>query len=439
MTAHSSSRTRRSGAIVPVSSVRNIFLACVFLSVWSVWLSIRGYAGAGGDYGVLMDNFSINTAHYPVLRNSTLLRSIVDLMLPQPKGPSDKSLSEMWDKLAENTNQTSMKIPLFFQPRDRDHLLLSLVTHLSVNKLDRLETLARWWNGPISAALYCSDRAQADKLDSYLSNKSVTTGLQDLSVHVFLEQNKFAYPHNILRNMALTNAQTKFVLLVDADLVPSPPNTYFKIMQALRQPQAEFQNQTLLDRMEYHNELLVLPVFEIYPSLNSTEISHFAGETELGLASEKDIPQNKTALLQLYQRNIARQWHFPGGHASSNYPKWLSHTTTPHAASYPISPQPNYEPYFIGYREALPSYWEEFRGYGLNKQSFVAECIIKGFSFRGLYSFWVSHLGHPTNRNMKQMGVNKKIWDTRFMKYLHSTYPSKTKTSLNQWFRKPPG
>ena len=380
---------------------------------------------------------------------------------------SDKSLLKIWEEFvakekADSSSLLQRRVPFLMDPErkiisDRDGDL-TLVTHLSVNKLDRLQTLVRWWNGPISVAVYCSQRSEAVQFDDFVRRNSIL--LRDVSVHALLElqQNMtLPYPHNILRNIALQNASGDFVFLIDADLIPSPPDAYAKLRKALQRPQLQMNNQTMFERMRHHKELLVVPVFEIYPQrgnsqskgISAKSSAEFDGQHELGLASEEDFPRHKTRLRQMYSKNIARQWHFKKGHESSDYNHWLAFRrpkqsggdeSLPAAVpvSYPINPQPNYEPYFIGHRPSLPRYWEEFRGYGLNKQSFVAECIISGSSFRVLYDFWVSHLGHATNRDMDRLRLNQKIWNTTFVEHLRSTYNTED-PGLQMWLQKPPG
>ena len=52
--------------------------------------------------------------------------------------------------------------------------------------------------------------------------------------------------------------------------------------------------------------------------------------------------------------------------------------------SYPIEASLYFEPYFIAHRSSLPLYYEPFRGYGFNKQSFVVETVLTGFTFHTL-------------------------------------------------------
>lgn len=66
----------------------------------------------------------------------------------------------------------------------------------------------------------------------------------------------------------------------------------------------------------------------------------------------------------------------------------------------------------------------DFRGYGLNKISFLTECVKAGYNFAVLNKLYVVHLDHPTYSLDKQ-GVMKnasRLVYTKFMEYNEEKY-----------------
>lgn len=332
---------------------------------------------------------------------------------------------------------------------------LMIATHVSANKWDRVFTMLDWWQGPISVSVYCSPTL-LEQMDAFWKNleKQIldvryrVAWEHYLTVHFYFEKghDMAFYPHNILRNMALHNARSEFVLALDADFLPAPIQTHRLLIDYV------LSNETMVHRMRNQKHAFVLPVFEIYPEVKAKKQENKSSSREgketglkfstlddqvVGLASADDLPTNVSDLVFMYQHNIARQWHYEPGHEPTNYKNWISfheeHTLKASGSSsmfesYPVDPTPPYEPYFIAHRPSLPAYWEQFRGYGLDKRSFVNECVFKGFTFHPLRHFWLGHLGHPSNRNVGSIFRNQKIWDLTFVPHLHALYDENTKS-----------
>ena len=83
-----------------------------------------------------------------------------------------------------------------------------------------------------------------------------------------------------------------------------------------------------------------------------------------------------------------------------------------------------FEPYFIAHRSSLPLYDEPFRGYGFNKQSFVVETVLTGFTFHTLRDFFLVYLSHASNANKDQQRHNLIIWEEDFAPYLRTKFPN---------------
>lgn len=364
---------------------------------------------------------------------------------PPPKASSkivvsqSQTLHTIWNQLVADTprGQSGQKRLIHFKPRrnpqPRD---VVLVTHGSLYKLSVFRTELQAWQGPASLALYIDEvdpkLDRFDLLEQYL--EAFSKEFQDTSIHLFLEYHNLpkrpsgVYPHNILRNMAMDFAESDYVLTLDVDFIPGPHNTYASLKQSLLDtPLTTNSNRTAADWMRQEKALLVLPAFEVKKKQGKSQ------------ATPDLISRNKTELLASTRRNET-EWfrinYYSRGHKPSNYPKWFAgaKTTTTAAAAardnpvfYPISYKWGYEPYVLAYRHGLPRYWEDFRGYGLNKISWIMECQRSGYRFGVLWDYWVTHLEHES-ANKASHNTNKKKAST-FYQYLDERYPQNNMTT----------
>nr|XP_042705149.1 LARGE xylosyl- and glucuronyltransferase 2 isoform X11 [Chrysemys picta bellii] len=95
---------------------------------------------------------------------------------------------------------------------------VTLVAQLSMDRLQMLEAICKHWAGPISLALYMSD-AEAQQFLRYAQGSEVLSSRRNVAYHIVYKEGQF-YPVNLLRNVALTNAQTPYVFLTDIDFLP---------------------------------------------------------------------------------------------------------------------------------------------------------------------------------------------------------------------------
>ena len=144
---------------------------------------------------------------------------------------------------------------------------LTIVTQLSLERLEMLHQLALAWRGPVAASVYipCPEggssaacRDQHPWQLAYLKKKveqalaAAAVG-SSWAVLVLLETRPGApYPINRLRNAALAAASTAWAIVLDADFVPSP-TLGRSVAQALGHP--------LLARQD--RLALVVPAFDL--------------------------------------------------------------------------------------------------------------------------------------------------------------------------------
>jgi hypothetical protein len=291
--------------------------------------------------------------------------------------------------------------------------LISVVSQISLDKWNRFLALTERWEGPISCALllHKDDEERFHQLQ-----------IPDhVAIHVLLtvvtvEPQQF--PINRLRNLALDNAFTPFVLYLDVDFIPVP--------NAFQHYQTLLRDHGWATRLEQRHELLVIPAFELFK----------ADETNL-LA---DIPSTKADLLVSLQRNESAPFHlrqFAPGHGPTDFTRWYNASDI-----YEITWQPQYEPYFITSRRDLPPFWDGLVGYGFDKDSWVTELHAMGYQFLAHYETYIIHLNHPYKNNLNEQKTrrvttidNKYEYFQRFGVYLKVKYHASTCILQRNFFR----
>ena len=120
---------------------------------------------------------------------------------------------------------------------------------------------------------------------------------------------------------------------------------------------------------------------------------------------QRYVDQSKVRMIKYDNQYIIHRFKCMPCHESTIYPRWLKkkkrhrgtktdssrhkrQQSSSSTDSYPIEASLYFEPYFIAHRSSLPLYYEPFRGYGFNKQSFVVETVLTGFTFHTLRDFF---------------------------------------------------
>ena len=112
---------------------------------------------------------------------------------------------------------------------------ITLVTQLTLDRLDMLERISSSWRGPITAVVLLfkaevkSGREALEKL--YRRSKDIASYV---TFHVVDEDAKNSndaslYPANFLRNLGIAHARTDYVFYIDVDMVPSSPEAQTRV------------------------------------------------------------------------------------------------------------------------------------------------------------------------------------------------------------------
>ncbi|XP_053304940.1 xylosyl- and glucuronyltransferase LARGE2 [Spea bombifrons] len=255
----------------------------------------------------------------------------------------------------------SHRVHLSFLPHQTtpaDAYDVTLVAQLSMDRLQMLELICRHWEGPMSLALYLSD-AEAQQFLRYAQASEVLQSRTNIGYHVVYKEGQL-YPVNLLRNVALKNAQTPYVFLSDIDFLPM-----YGLYEYLRKSIAEQDTGNA-------QKALIVPAFET-------------------LRYRLSFPKSKAELLSMLDMGALYTFRYhvwEKGHAPTNYAKWRTATTP-----YRVDWAPDFEPYVVVSRDC-PQYDQRFLGFGWNKVSHIMELDAKEYELVVLPNAFIIHMPH---------------------------------------------
>lgn len=378
----------------------------IFPAVWQPSLK-------KSDGSVVAKNPSTTTDdnEWTILETSVLSMWLTAPVVPNDDGyyPKPRILSQLW-KPRRTTTHTSSREDI------------TLVTHISVNKLNVLLIQLKRWGGPASVAVYLTSPEDIHRLFTFWKRHEHQDTLSNSTWHVVLERGSSSandrrpwYPHNILRNVALETVESDYFVALDVDFMPSP-NSHDRLRRYL-QEDLPFRRD-----LRYHKRMFVLPAFELTPR---------PGEE---YATEDMLPMNKSQVIQMVQDDKLFPFRKSGhvGHAFTDFDKWLTSAKTNQSNQsfyYEITLRGSHrrevwEPYVLAYRPGIHRYWEDFRGYGYDKFSFFIESQFAGYNFAVLQDLFCIHLDHPevpSNDQVKMKQRNSGYYD-QFKSYLRERY-----------------
>lgn len=243
---------------------------------------------------------------------------------------------------------------------------ITLVTQLSIDKMQAFERLASHWHGPISVAVYLSDM-EVSTLISFYRNSITLFSRRNIAVHLaFKESAHWNYPINKLRNIASKQVTNGKIFVLDVDFVP---------VIGLDSCLSETQGKRALES----KQLLVIAAFE-------TQLYKFA------------FPTSKVELnAQLDAGNITtfRDTIWPQGQKATNIDRWRYETEP-----YKVDWYPDYEPFFVIEANDLPQFDERFSGFGWNKVSIVTLLAARNFTFIVEPSSFIIHMFHAPSYDL---------------------------------------
>lgn len=414
------------GSTLGCTRIRNVLLyTCIFVSCLGALNSMSRSLQQGS---ILTMDYSPEGAARP--KDSGLVASDgglrflwAQLVKQTRKGSTNHMiLSNLISRRAPNDNPSEHKnMPLY--PEE-----IVLVTHGSIFKLDIFLTQLDYWRGPVSLALHINEGdEQIEILETFIDQHH--DQMQNVSVHLYMEYTNLAstestpppYPHNILRNLAMDECESDFFVAIDIDFIPGPLDCYTSLQKTLNA-----NNRMIARAMKTLKMIYVLPAFELLAP---------TGEKS---AVPAQLPSSKQQLRRQVDANLTEPFHhkrYADGHGPSNFEKWYTYDDSRSSkTNYGIDYRPGFEPYTLAYRPGIPRYWDGFRGYGFNKQSWIMELHRAGYGMNVLTQQYVIHLEHPSTLDTLQRRKNFKEYND-FISYIDVMYPiEKNRQKLNTNF-----
>ena len=294
---------------------------------------------------------------------------------------------------------------------------ITIVTmmHPSQAMFKRLEVMADRWSGQISVAVFIDSDDKKMKAKTKYKIKQFQSDHKDsfalrISFHLVVnlmktrEKDQNIFPRNVLRNVALDNAQTGYVLLLDMDFAPS-----FNAHDSLRKHLQSLDEKEMPLSSSTSSYALVVPAFQK---------SNIHGKN-------KELVLTKLELLQTMETNpnyydIFLRKDKPEAHNASDYDRWAA---TESNEMYNVPYEADYEPYIVVKKDAnLPPFWEHFSGFGRNKLQWIEELYTSGFKFFVVPDSFLVHKNHKKYglRKVRPFIVDEYIW--RFQTYIKEKY-----------------
>nr|XP_054751834.1 uncharacterized protein LOC129257518 [Lytechinus pictus] len=327
----------------------------------TVMLCCYGYEGQIKFSDIQLHAFrDIPSSHAPMTRNEMVVPCARRKPAFLPKKPSYRTEHVL---TADN-----MQIPF-------DDV--TLITHASLDRIDGVLRMLNSWDAPCSISLYLP--IKADERDEDIEWKKIyvfkkmrilqTRADIDLTL-VYSNTMDDVYPINYMRNVAVSQAKTKYILLLDADFLPSPTlHKHFLDVMAMWQVSEQRDQKTAF----------VVPAFDYIEEKQD----------------QAGLPRTKDELISLMKQDlpavsIFRFYESPLSHQPTNYVQWYM-ANEPYKISYY---EDKYEPYLILQKSGMPMYDERFTGYGMNKITHILELHAAGYDFVVLPDAWVIHIPH---------------------------------------------
>ncbi|EGG13592.1 putative glycosyltransferase [Cavenderia fasciculata] len=245
-----------------------------------------------------------------------------------------------------------------------DHSKITIVTQVSVERLERIAWMADKWRAPISAAVYIKNDNEIHNVTSLINNSYSVT--QFVDIHL-LFANKTRYPVNTLRNLSIKKASTKWVLLMDADFIP-PLDLHDTI-------------QTHVDRLELDSDH------------NQNDLVSFVVPSFASSLPRFQLPDDKESFIQSVKSQTIVPTNLnvcPKCHSPTNYTRWYNESIP-----YEVEYQWIYEPFLVFRTDQVEPFDERLKGYGFDKNSHTFGMAVQGFTFMVLPDSWIVHMNHP--------------------------------------------
>ena len=291
----------------------------------------------------------------------------------EPEELNQESIMEQSEYLCQDIQprpNERLRTLLYFMELELEKLDdtdVTIILHLSLDRLRVLDELAKHWPGPISVAIYLPEQELNLLLQSIRDSENLARR-RNIGYHLVFKDHGFNYPINRLRNIALRNALTPFVFLSDIDFIPA--SSLYSYLKETIGEMMEAEGNHVMER-----RALVVPAFENLQYKLEFPTSKQELETQLNLGS-----------VSMFRSQI-----WPQGHAPTDYDRWRI-STKPYEVDWRL----DYEPFIVTTKE-VPKFDERFVGFGWNKVEHIMELAALDYKFLVLPEAFVIHQFHAAS------------------------------------------
>eukprot|EP01132_Coremiostelium_polycephalum_P000424 gene424-536_t len=326
--------------------------------------------------------------------------------------------------------------------RRKENVKVSIVTQTTVDRLNKISWMAEKWRGPLSTAVFIKNPdTDIERLKTIIQ---MNPSLRQFSDFHLLYANKTRYPVNNLRNLAIKNARTDFVFLMDADFIPpfglhdyisnyinlysnnnnnfvninnnnnylfksnnnnnnkkknsNPSSSILIKKQQQQQPQpkqmlVDDDNNYFYNRDDEKSDENIEEIDQQQQQNNdkfSFVIPSFSSSEDPSI-----LPDDKPTLIKMVKEgrilpsNIDECFKC---HSPTNFTFWYS-TNQPFEAEYRWI----YEPYLVYNKSMNEPFDERLKGYGFDKNSHTFQMAVQGYKFIVLPHAFIIHINHPAS------------------------------------------
>ncbi|CAH1772632.1 unnamed protein product [Owenia fusiformis] len=269
---------------------------------------------------------------------------------------------------------------------DVENSMLTLITQLSLARLDALERVIKIWDGPVAALVVYVPLVEGDDIEDQEKQRQLahTRIMKVLNsgrirnchiIYVYGNQPDEEYPVNHLRNIGIRTVKTEYMFILDVDFIPS--SDFQKSFELAFKRQYQTASEA-----RFKKEVYVSPAFECVQA---------CGEGHLPRQKRDliDTVSKKKPDVQIFRGRVA-----PDAHGSTDYAQWYTTDKMYSTTNY----QNSYEPYIIIRKhDNIPVFDERFSAYGMNKVGFMMELKASGYEFVVLPDCWVTHVPHENS------------------------------------------
>jgi len=302
---------------------------------------------------------------------------------------------------------------------------IAIATQGTLDRIEmHLDRLARCWQGPMSVAVLVENAKELERARAVVRRSRAIQQWVDLHVvqrrgHTRGDPTAF-YPINMLRNVAMQHVKTRWVFVLDIDLLPNACMSMYvgwvEVMEEVVPLQAGRSEHQHGDASSIASGCPGLLAF-IPPALELTR----EDMSDLPVSPDEAFEQceflSKAQALECVYQGTLRPMHmyYPPAYIPTNYSRWISSNSW-----FEIPYSSRFEPYYIA-RSDVPLFNDSFVDRGRNFAQQVYHMWASGYRFYSIPSLFVIDIPHNSTMQAPFFANALQTWN-EFKNFSSSFY-----------------